>query len=58
MELRWRNLDTKAVGVAFVSDADAEVLGAMYYVHDGELDYTDDEIDGEWVEVWVPIGAE
>lgn len=55
MELRWRNLDTKAIGVAFVSDSDAEVLSAMYYIHDDELDYTDDEKDGEWVEVWVPI---
>jgi hypothetical protein len=58
MELRYRNLDTKAIGVAFVTDNDAEVMRAMWYYHDDELDYTDDEKDGEWVEIWTPINKE
>ena len=58
MELRWRNYDTKEIGVAFVTDEDAKVLSAMYYVHDEELDFTDDDKDGEWVEVWAPINKE
>lgn len=55
MELRWRNFDTGEIGVALVSDSDVEVMEAMGYEHDGELDFTDDEKDGEWVEVWKPV---
>lgn len=55
MELRWRNFDTGEIGVALVSDSDVEVMEAMGYEHDDELDFTDDEKDGEWVEVWKPV---
>lgn len=55
MELRWRNTVTKEVGVAFVTDLDAEVLSAMGYEHCEEEDLTDDEMDGALVEIWKPI---
>ena len=53
MELRWKNTVTKAVGIAFVTDNEAEVLEAMGYFHDGTEDVTDE--DGTYVEIWKPI---
>jgi hypothetical protein len=58
MELRWRDKEAKEVGIAFVMDSDAEVLRAMGYEHFDEEDFTDDEMDGEWVEVWKPVKEE
>lgn len=58
MELRWRNRVTKEIGVAFTMDSDAEVLRAMGYEHFDEEDFTDDELDGEWVEIWKPTKEE
>lgn len=55
MELRWRNRVTKEIGIAFVMDSDAEVMRAMGYEHYDKEDFTDDELDGEWVEVWKPL---
>lgn len=55
MELRWTNRLTKEVGIAFVMDSDAVVLRAMGYEHCDEEDVTDDELDGELVEIWKPI---
>ena len=55
MELRWTNKSTKEVGIAFVMDSDAVVLRAMGYEHCDEEDLTDDELDGELVEIWKPI---
>ena len=52
MELRWTRNSTKEVGVAFMTDTDAEVLKAMGYEHCDEEDFTDDELDCAWVEVW------
>ena len=53
MELRWKNNKTKAVGIAFVTDNEAEVLEAMGYFHDETEDITDkDEV---YVEIWKPI---
>lgn len=52
MELRWRNNATKEIGVAFVTDDDAKVLETVGYYHCHEEDFTDDEKDGEYVEVW------
>lgn len=54
MELRWKNTKTKEIGVAFVTDNDAEVLEAIGYYHCVEEDFTDDELDGERIEVWKP----
>lgn len=54
MELRWKNTKTKEIGVAFVTDNDAEVLEAIGYYHCVEEDFTDDELDGEYIEVWKP----
>ena len=54
MELRWKNNATKAVGIAFVTDSDAAVLRGMGYEHCDEEDVTDDELDGELVEIWKP----
>lgn len=53
MELRWKNTETKEIGVAFVSDSDAEVLEAMGYYHCDEEDFRD-KYDGMYVEVWKP----
>jgi hypothetical protein len=58
MELRLRNKATGEIGIAFMTDSDAEVLRAMGYEHFDEEDFTDDENDGEWVEVWKPIKEE
>lgn len=55
MELRWRNKATGAIGVAFVMDSDAEVMRVMGYEHCHEENFTDDDLDGEWVEVWKPV---
>lgn len=55
MELRWKDTKTKAVGIAFVTDNDAKVLEAMGYYHCDEEDFTDDELDKAYVEVWKPI---
>ncbi len=55
MELRWTNKITKEVGIAFMTDSDAVVLRAMGYEHCDEEDLTDDELDGELVEIWKPI---
>ena len=54
MELRWKDAKTKEIGIAFVTDNDAEVLEAMGYYHCEEEDFTDDELDKEYVEVWKP----
>lgn len=54
MELRWRNKATGEIGVAFTTDSDAEVMRAMGYEHYHEEDFTDDENDSEWVEIWKP----
>ena len=54
MELRWTNRLTKEVGIAFVTDSDSVVLRAMGYEHCDEEDLTDDELDGELVEIWKP----
>ncbi len=58
MELRWRDKSTNKVGIAFMMDSDAVVLQAMGYEHCDEEDFTDDEFDGENVEVWKPIKEE
>ena len=58
MELRWKNTITKAIGIAFVTDNEAEVLEAMGYFHDETEDVTDDDYDGAYVEVWKPIHKE
>ena len=55
MELRWTNRVTREIGVAFTMDSDAEALRAMGYEHYDEEDFTDDELDGEWVEIWKPV---
>lgn len=54
MELRYKDDVTKVVGVAFVTDNEAEVLEAMGYEHYAEEDFAD-EFDGVCVEVWKPI---
>lgn len=54
MQLRYKNYITKEVGIAFVTDSDAVVLRAMGYEHCEEEDLTDDELDGELVEIWKP----
>lgn len=54
MELRWRNKATKEIGVAYVTDDDAKVLETVGYYHCHEEDFTDDEKDGEYVEIWKP----
>lgn len=54
MELRWKNTKTKEVGIVFVTDDDAKVLEAVGYYHCEEEDFTDDELDGAYVEVWKP----
>lgn len=58
MELRWRNKVTEEVGIAFMTDSDAEVLRAMGYEHYDEEDFTDDDLDGEWVEIWKRVNSE
>ena len=56
MQLRWKDNDTKAVGVAYVTDDDAKVLEAVGYYHCDEEDF-DDELDGEYIEVWKIKGS-
>lgn len=58
MELRWRNKADGEIGVAFVTDDDAKVLEAVGYYHYDEEDFTDDELDKEYVEVWKPTNKE
>ena len=58
MELRWKDTETKAIGVAFVSDNDAEILEATGYYHSIEDDFTNDELDKVYVEVWKPKNKE
>ena len=54
MELRWKNVVTKEIGVAFVTDSDAEVLKAVGYYHCDDEDVNDDDLDGAFVEIWKP----
>lgn len=54
MELRWRNKATKEIGVAFVTDDDAKILETVGYYHCNEEDFTDDELDEAYVEIWKP----
>lgn len=54
MELRWHNRETKEIGVALVTDDDVKILHIVGYYHCEEEDFTDDELDGEIVEVWKP----
>lgn len=54
MELRWKNNATREIGVAFVTDDDALVLRTVGYEYCNDEDFTDDEKDGELVEVWKP----
>ena len=54
MELRWKDNKTKAIGVAYVSDQDADVLVAVGYYHDWKEDVNDDDFDGDMVEIWKP----
>ena len=54
MLLVYQKTDTKEIGVAFVSDNDAEVLSATGYYHCNELDFIDEKSNGKYVEVWKP----
>lgn len=54
METRWKNYATKAIGVARITDDDANVLEFVGYEPCEEENFTDDEYDGELVEVWKP----
>ena len=54
MELRWRNRVTNEIGVALVTDDDARILEIVGYYHCYDEDFTDDDKDGEWVEIWKP----
>ena len=53
MELRWRNKADGAIGLAFVSDNDAEILEAVGYYHCNEEDRQDEYL-GTPLEVWKP----
>lgn len=55
MEIRWKNNLTKAIGVAKITDDDEHVLKFVGYEPCEEENFTDDEYDGELVEVWKPI---
>lgn len=55
MELRWRNKANGDIGVAYVTDEDDKVLQAVGYYHCNEEDFTDDEKDGEYIEVWKKV---
>ena len=55
MEIRWKNNVTKAIGVAKITDDDEHVLKFVGYEPCEEENFTDDEYDGESVEVWKPI---
>ena len=54
MLLVYKNAETKEIGVAFVSDNDAEVLSATGYYHCDEKDFIDEKSNGKYVEVWKP----
>lgn len=54
MLLVYKNTETKEIGVAFVSDNDAEVLNAIGYSHCIEKDFIDEKSNGKYVEVWKP----
>lgn len=54
MLLVYKNPETKEIGVAFVSDNDAEVLSATGYYHYNKEDYIDEKSNGKYVEVWKP----
>lgn len=54
MLLVYKNPETKVIGVAFVSDNDAEVLSATGYYHCNKEDYIDEKSNGKYVEVWKP----
>ena len=58
MQLRWTKRTTKEIGVAYVTEEDVRVLKAVGYYYCEEEDFTDDEFDGEIVEVWKPVKEE
>lgn len=55
MLLVYKDAETKEIGVAFVSDYDAEVLSATGYYHCEEKDFIDEQSNGKYVEVWKPL---
>lgn len=55
MEIRWKNNLTKAIGVSKITDDDEHVLKFVGYEPCEEENFTDNEYDGELVEVWKPI---
>ena len=55
MLLVYKDAETKEIGVAFVSDYDAEVLSATGYCHCEEKDFIDEQSNGKYVEVWKPL---
>lgn len=55
MERRWYNKRTHEIGVAFVSDSDADILRCCGYAPCPEEDFTDFDYDGEPVEIWKPV---
>ena len=55
MKRRWYNMKTKEIGLAFVTDSDADILRCLGYEHCVEEDFTDDDLDGEYIEIWKPI---
>lgn len=52
MLLIYKSIETKEIGVAFVSDNDAKVLEATGYYHCNKEDYMDEKSNGVYVEVW------
>ena len=52
MLLVYKNEDIKEIGVAFVSDNDAEILEAIGYYHCNDKDFIDEKSNGKYVEVW------
>ena len=54
MVLRWMNRKTKEIGIAFVTDDDAIILETIGYYHCEEEDFTNDEFDEAYVEIWKP----
>lgn len=52
MKLRWKDNNTKSIGVAFVSDEDAKILNAVGYFYCEDEDVSDEDM--ELVEVWKP----
>lgn len=57
MELRWKNEETKAIALAYVSDEDAKILEAVGYYHCDEEDCRDEYL-GTYLEVWKPTNKE